>query len=244
MMQLKTHHQQSIQATRTSTRSHKRPLQQQNKHNTHTMSTEKKLRPSPTESATAFAPETRRMGNDGKMYVVALDKNGKHRWAKYSGEETTETEVAVEVIESAPKRSGKASKPKPKPELEAEPIEPKSDDEPAEAEKPKKRSTKAKKQAAPAEPKSDDEPAKAEKPKKRSTKAKKQEEPAEPKSDDEPTEAAEPELEHAVVKKHVRKAPVEPAKNYDEGHEMCGQDGKLHIVMITKAGVKRWVHSN
>lgn len=75
---------------------------------------DKKERPSPTESATSFDEGTRRMGNDGNMYVVATDKNGKHRWAKYKGDDTTETQVDKEVIENAPKRKAQPKKPKKK----------------------------------------------------------------------------------------------------------------------------------
>lgn len=37
-------------------------------------------RPSPTQSATAFAIGTKRKGNDRRMYVVAATKTGVRRW--------------------------------------------------------------------------------------------------------------------------------------------------------------------
>lgn len=38
------------------------------------------LRPSPTVSATYFPANTRRKGNDGRMYTVKLTYAGVHRW--------------------------------------------------------------------------------------------------------------------------------------------------------------------
>ena len=44
-------------------------------------STKKKPpRPSPTESATKFAPGKVKRGNNGKRYMVKVDKNNVHRW--------------------------------------------------------------------------------------------------------------------------------------------------------------------
>ena len=43
----------------------------------------KKDRPSPSESATLFNEGTKKKGNDGNMYVVAVDKNGTKRWKKF-----------------------------------------------------------------------------------------------------------------------------------------------------------------
>ena len=42
----------------------------------------KKLRPSPTESATTFKVGDKKKGNDGNMYVIIKDKNGVKRWKK------------------------------------------------------------------------------------------------------------------------------------------------------------------
>lgn len=39
-------------------------------------------RPSPSESATEFKEGTKKKGNDGNMYVVAVNKNGVKRWKK------------------------------------------------------------------------------------------------------------------------------------------------------------------
>ena len=41
-----------------------------------------KNRPSPSVSATAFSAGTKKKGNDGSMYVVKLDKNGRSSWKK------------------------------------------------------------------------------------------------------------------------------------------------------------------
>ena len=41
-----------------------------------------KTRPSPTESATLFSEGTKKRGNDGNMYVISVDKNGRNRWVK------------------------------------------------------------------------------------------------------------------------------------------------------------------
>ncbi len=47
-------------------------------------SDKKPPRPSPTASATLFAPGTRRKGNDGRMYEVAVTKTGVQRWVACS----------------------------------------------------------------------------------------------------------------------------------------------------------------
>lgn len=43
-----------------------------------------KLRPSPSVSATAFAPGTIKKGNDGNKYVIVVASNGVPRWQKVS----------------------------------------------------------------------------------------------------------------------------------------------------------------
>ena len=43
----------------------------------------KKDRPSPSESATDFKEGTKKKGNDGNMYIIAVNKNGVKRWKKY-----------------------------------------------------------------------------------------------------------------------------------------------------------------
>jgi hypothetical protein len=43
-----------------------------------------KLRPSPTESATLFDVGYKKVGNDGNMYIIAIDKNNVKRWKKYA----------------------------------------------------------------------------------------------------------------------------------------------------------------
>ena len=42
----------------------------------------KKDRPSPSESATEFKEGTKKKGNDGNMYIIAVDKNGVKRWKR------------------------------------------------------------------------------------------------------------------------------------------------------------------
>jgi 6-phosphogluconate dehydrogenase (decarboxylating) len=37
---------------------------------------------------------------------------------------------------------------------------------------------------------------------------------------------------------------MEHAKDFEEGYEMLGQDGHVHIVKVAKNGVKRWAHAN
>lgn len=39
-------------------------------------------RQSPTESAKTFAPGTIKLGNDKNKWIIATDKNGRHRWQK------------------------------------------------------------------------------------------------------------------------------------------------------------------
>jgi len=41
-----------------------------------------KDRPSPSESATQFKEGTKKKGNDGNMYIIAVNKNGVKRWKK------------------------------------------------------------------------------------------------------------------------------------------------------------------
>ena len=42
----------------------------------------KKVRKSPSDSATKFSIGTRRKGNDGNMWKITQDKNGKKRWQR------------------------------------------------------------------------------------------------------------------------------------------------------------------
>lgn len=155
-----------------------------------------KQRPSPTESATVFEIGTLRRGNDGNMYVVMTDKNGKYRWAKHKGKDDEETAVDQVILENAPKRKAQPKK-KPAPDAVV-PIEPETPPNVP------KRKGQPKKKAAPAEPEAEEEP-KAEK------------------------------------KKHVRKAPAEPAKNYEVGETKKGVDGRMYVVKEIKNEVKRWV---
>lgn len=43
---------------------------------------QKKLRPSPTQSATLSPAGTVKVGNDGNLWVIRLDKNGRPSWKK------------------------------------------------------------------------------------------------------------------------------------------------------------------
>ena len=42
----------------------------------------KKIRPSPSESATLFQVNDQKKGNDGNIYIISIDKNGTKRWKK------------------------------------------------------------------------------------------------------------------------------------------------------------------
>ena len=42
-----------------------------------------KNRPSPSESATKFKKGDKKKGNDGNIYIIAIDKNGVKRWKKF-----------------------------------------------------------------------------------------------------------------------------------------------------------------
>ena len=42
----------------------------------------KKIRPSPSESATTFKIGTKKKGNDGNIWVIVENKNGIKRWSK------------------------------------------------------------------------------------------------------------------------------------------------------------------
>lgn len=45
-------------------------------------------RPSPTESATLYKPGTKKIGNNGKLWIVTITTNGTHRWSKIPYYET------------------------------------------------------------------------------------------------------------------------------------------------------------
>ena len=175
------------------------------------MATAKTPRPSPTESASEFEIGTIRIGNDENEYIVAVDKNGRHRWAKHQ----------------------KVTKNKKSPQV--------SDNEEVEQEQPKpkaKRVSKKKQTEQVEEPKNEEQ--EQPKPKAKRISKKKQVEQVE--------QVEEPKVEEMEkpkeVKKHVRKAPVESAKNYEEGYEMVGEDGKMHVVKLMNNNVKRWVHAH
>ena len=40
------------------------------------------VRPSPSESATLFYPGFMKKGNDGNIWIIVTDKNGRKRWQK------------------------------------------------------------------------------------------------------------------------------------------------------------------
>ena len=46
----------------------------------------KAARPSPSDSAAATPVGTRKRGNDGRMWVVATDRRGVHRWVPAAGQ--------------------------------------------------------------------------------------------------------------------------------------------------------------
>ena len=152
-----------------------------------------KVRVSPSESATEFESGTIRTGNDGNEYIITLDKNGKHRWAKHNM--TKPTKSAKKQIEE------------PETIQEQEPVQ------------ELKKATKTKKVS------------------------KKQVKEVEPVPEPEQEQVAETE-EPMKKKVSVRKAPMEHAKDFEEGYEMLGQDGHVHIVKVAKNGVKRWAHAN
>lgn len=157
------------------------------------------MRPSPTESATVFEIGTKRRGNDGNMYVVATDKNGKYRWAKSKDVNDTKKPFSSDSDEEMPKmtKSKKQTKKAPKtPDV--------SDDSGGEIAKTKKSAKKAIKTSTPNV--SDDS------------------------GDDIPKEK----------KQHTRKAPADPAKNYEIGDKSKGLNGNMYIVKETKNGIKRW----
>lgn len=39
-------------------------------------------RPSPAVSATLYTPGTRKVGNDGNIWVIRVDRNGRHSWKR------------------------------------------------------------------------------------------------------------------------------------------------------------------
>ena len=49
------------------------------------------VRKSPSVSATVYQPGTKKIGNDGNLWVIVRDSRGVQRWQKYSGNDNTET---------------------------------------------------------------------------------------------------------------------------------------------------------
>jgi len=49
------------------------------------------VRKSPSVSATAYQVGTKKIGNDGNLWVIVRDSRGVQRWQKYSGNDNTET---------------------------------------------------------------------------------------------------------------------------------------------------------
>ena len=171
-----------------------------------------KVRVSPSESATEFESGTIRIGNDGNEYIISVDKNGKHRWAKYNGNK--------EVKQTKPKAPKAPKAPKVVKTTETiEVIQVEETFVPVPESKPEE------------EPK----PIKVKKVSKKRVLEIKTEDKSEIKTEEVPI------VEKKVA---VRKAPLEHAKDYDEGYEMMGQDGKIHVIKMNKNGVKRWAHAN
>ena len=57
-----------------------------------------KKRQGPEESATKFSIKTKKVGNDGNMWIIMEDKNGKHRWKKISGKSRKTTKkIGIKV---------------------------------------------------------------------------------------------------------------------------------------------------
>lgn len=202
-----------------------------------------KLRPSPSESATVFEIGTHRRGNDGNMYVVTADKNGKYRWTKDKENHTEETQVAAEVLEKAPKRKAQPKKAKMTTPVQSDASASEGEEEKLKKEpaKPKKGAKKTKKAEAEVVLLSDTEveeekveEQKAEEKVKKVKKAKAEKKVKAVKA------TSDTDDDHNEKKKHVRKSPAEPAKNYDIGETMTGLDGKEYIVKTTKNDVKRW----
>ena len=225
-----------------------------------------KTRPSPSESATQFDVGTIRIGNDGMKYIIAVDKNDKHRWAKYLDKEDTKptkkelemytTEELKQIAEKHLSRRLSVLNAVKKYQEKQRQLKADADGislEEYKRQHPRGLTNRWKKSALKleqvSEPEEVVEPVKATKTK-RTRKDKKEEEPiTEPDQVSEPEEAVEPimEPEEASSKNNktaVRKAPRESAKDYDEGYQMLGQDGRIHTVKLTKNGVKRWAHAN
>jgi hypothetical protein len=188
------------------------------------MATAKTPRPSPTESAADFEIGTVRIGNDENKYIVAVDKNGRHRWAKHQ----MTTDVKPKKV-TKEKKSAQVS-----------------DNEEVEQEQPKpkaKRVSKKKQVDQVEEPKVEEPKVEEPKAKAKRVSKKKQAEQIEEVEEVKVEEVEEPE-QPKEVKKNVRKAPAESAKNYEEGYEMIGEDGKMHVVKLMNNNVKRWVHAH
>ncbi len=67
-----------------------------------------KYRPSPSESATLFNVGTKRIGNDGNMYIVKLTSRNIQRWVRYKDAHNTKSAVKKSVKKkSAVKKSVK-----------------------------------------------------------------------------------------------------------------------------------------
>lgn len=53
------------------------------------------IRPSPSDSATKFRIGTRKRGNDGNVYIISADKNGKKRWVKDASKERVRSQTTA-----------------------------------------------------------------------------------------------------------------------------------------------------
>jgi hypothetical protein len=54
-----------------------------------------KIRKSPSESATLYKLKYKKIGNDGNMWIVEQDKNGRHRWNKLEDTKTATRRLLV-----------------------------------------------------------------------------------------------------------------------------------------------------
>lgn len=67
-------------------------------------------RPSPTQSATLFKKGERKIGNDGNMWEIIVDKNGRHRWKKVSGRKISRRQKTSRKTSRRQKTSRKTSR--------------------------------------------------------------------------------------------------------------------------------------
>ena len=67
------------------------------------MSQIKKMRPSPAESATLFPIGTKKVGNDGNVWIIKKNINGTHRWAKMDEEQKISKSNTADITKTKTK---------------------------------------------------------------------------------------------------------------------------------------------